>query len=209
MNLENISLEDIYDFIESKETTISPEIERYLHLMDKVRGMHLRVMKYGSKESILKHLMKVDGLSRYLANKIYNDALEYFYCDNEISKSAWRNIIAERQDRLINLAIELAKDVSDVAKIAKMNIDLGLLRQLDKEDPQVLPEELFQRPFKLYTFDAKMLGLPTAVDRNKLAEWIDTLPDLTEKERLLIRQESLIDPLKLFPEDHENPRKSE
>ena len=209
MRLEDISLDDIYDFIDSKSNKISPEIERYLDLMDKVRGMHLRIAKFGSKEMILQHLMKVEDLSRYLANKVYNDALEYFYCDNHISKQAWRNIIVEKQEKLINMALHLVKDVSDLAKIAKMNIDLGILLQLDKEDPPELPTELFARPFKLYSFDAKMLGLPTAVDRGKLAKLIDALPELTEKERILIRQEALIEPLNLFPEDHENVRKSE
>lgn len=209
MKLEDISLDDIYDFIESKSNTISPEIERYLDLMDKVRGMYLRSLKYGSKESIIKHLMKVEKLSRFLSNKIYNDAMEYFYCDNEISKQAWRNIIAEKQEKLINMSIAMAKDVSDLAKIGKMNIDLGILLQLDKEDTPELPLELFQKPFKLYSFDAKMLGLPTAVDRQKLSKFINKLPELTEKERQLIRQEALIEPLNIFPEDHENVRKSE
>lgn len=209
MRLEDISLDDIYDFIESKSNTISPEIERYLDLMDKVRGMHLRITKYGSKEMIVSHLMKVENLSRYLANKIYVDTLNYFYCDNEISKETWRNIIVDKQEKLINLAMQMVKDVNDVAKVAKMNIDMGILLQLDKEDPVELPMELFQRPFKLYSFDAKMLGLPTAVDKAKIAEFIDNLPELTEKERHLMRQEALLEPLNILPEDHENVRKSE
>lgn len=209
MNLDNISLDDIYDFIDSKSGKISPEIERYLELMDKVRGMHYNALRFGSKERIIKHLMKVEGLSRFLANKIYNNAMEYFFCDNEISKQAWRNVIAERQDRLINMAIALAKDVSDLAKISKMNIDLAPLLGLDKEDAPELPQELFDRPFKLYSYDAKMLGIPTAVDRKKLSKLIDDLPELTEKERSRIRQEALLEPLILLPEDHENVRKSE
>lgn len=209
MNLENIALDDIYDFIESKSKTVSSEIERYLDLMDKVRGMHLRIAKFGSKEMIINHLMKVEDLSRYLANKIYNDSLEYFYSDTTISKEAWRNILVEKQEKLINMAIMKVKDVSDIAKVAKMNIDLGVLLKLDKEDPPVLPVELFQRPFKLYSFDAKLLGLPTAVDKGKIAEFIEKLPGITEKERQLIRQEALLEPLNLLPEEHENVRKSE
>lgn len=207
MKFEDITLEDIYDFIDSKSDKISPEIKRYLDLMDKVRGMYQNYLRFGTKEKIVKHLMKYEGLSRYLANKIYNNTMEYFYCDNEISKQAWRNIIAERQDKLINMSIELAENVSDLAKIAKMNIDLAPILGLDKEDPPELPTELFDRPFKLYTYDAKLLGLPTAVDKKKLGEFIDSLPELTEKERTRLRQEALIEPLTIFPEDHENVRK--
>lgn len=209
MNIENITLDDIYAFIESKTKTISPEIEKYLDLMDKVRGMYLRIGDFGSRDSIVNHLMRVEKLSRYLAQKVYNDALEYFYCENEISKQAWRNLIAEKHEKLINMAIEMAKDVNDLSKIAKMNMELGTLRELDKEDPIELPLEVFQKPFKLYSYDAEMLGLPTKVDRKKLLEFINELPELTEKERQLILQESLYEPLNLFPEDHENVRKSE
>lgn len=209
MNIDDITLDDVYDFIESKSKKISPEIERYLDLLDKVRGMHLRITKFGSKDLIIKHLVKVEGLSLHTSNKIYNDTLQYFYCDTTISKEAWRNIIVEKQEKLINMAIQLIKDVSDIAKVAKMNTDLGILLQLDKEDPPVLPIELFQKPFKLYSFDAKMLGLPTAVDKEKIAEFIDKLPELTEKERQQIRQEALLEPLNILPENYENVRKSE
>lgn len=209
MKLEDISLDDIYDFIESKSNTISPEIERYLDLMDKVRGMHLRITKYGSKEMIVTHLMKVENLSRYLANKIYVDALNYFYCDNEISKETWRNILVDKQEKLINLAMQMIKDVNDAAKVSKMVVDLGVLIQLDKVDPFEPPMELFQRPFKLYSFDAKMLGLPTAVDKGKISDFIDNLPELTEVVRKRIRQEALLEPINILPEDHENVRKSD
>ena len=75
------------------------EIVDYLDLMDKIRGMHLRIDRYGGKDAIVNHLMKVEGLSRYLANKAYNQAMEYFYADNDISKEAWRNIIATNGEK--------------------------------------------------------------------------------------------------------------
>jgi hypothetical protein len=48
------------------------------------------------------------------------------------------------------------------------------------------------------------------VNRQKLAEMIDAYPELTEKEKIRIKQEALIPgfKLKIFPNEQEDPRKS-
>ena len=44
--------------------------------------------------------------------------------------------------------------------------------QLDKEDPQKLPPEMYPRPFRLLSLDPEAVGLP-AVNRQELARQID------------------------------------
>lgn len=208
MELEEVSLDVIYDFIENGDPENADSgVVDYLELMDKVRGMYLRFDRWGSKEAILKHLMKVEKLSRYLASKLYNDTLEYFYCDNEISKDAWRNILADKMEKTINMAIMMIQDTSDADRVTKMIQRLAYLRRLDKDDPEELPEEWFQKPWKLYAMDAKFLGLPE-VNRQELAKQIDTLPELSEKERELIKREAAVLPIKLFLDEQEDARKS-
>lgn len=210
INLQDIELDQIYDFIEngiSEESKIPKEIADYLEMMDKVRGMHLRIDKYASKDAIVNHLIKVDGLSRYLASKLYDQTVEYFYCDNRVSKSAWRNVYAELLMKVIVFAIEKAKDTADAAKIGRMILDLGKLRQLDQPDKEDLPVELFQRPFKLYTTDAEALGMGK-VDRAKLAEFIDSFDELSEAEKIQIKREAQILPVKVFLDAEEDPRKT-
>ena len=207
LRLEDISLDHIYDFIENgNPDDADPAIVEYLEQLDKVRGMKLRFDRWASKDAIIGHLIKVDGMTRYLANQLYNDALQYFYCDSTISKEAWRNLYAEDQEKDIAVARMLAKDASDFAKISKMRKELAELRGLFKDDPEELPEEWFQKPWKLYAMDAEFLGMP-AIDRPKLAKQIDTLPELTEKERELIKREAAIMTPKLFLDESENPRK--
>lgn len=206
--LEDINLEIISDFIATgNRSKADPAIVAYLDLMDKVRGMFLRFDKYGSKDHIVGHLMKVEGFSRYLANNIYNDAMEYFYCDSKISKDAWRNIYAEKMEKVINLSMLAIKDASDGAKVVKMISEVANLRQLHVEDKEELPEEWFARPWKLYAMDADFLGLPS-VNRHKLAEQIDNLPELSEKEREMIKREAAILPVKIFVDGSEDARKS-
>jgi len=208
-SLDEIDLEVIYAFMENGNPKDAPaEVVAYLELMDKVQGMYRRIDKYGSPEAIIKHLMVVDGFSHYKAKKVYEETLEYFYCDSHVSKKAYRNIYSDKADKLINMAMLMIKDVSDLAKAMKMVMDAYKMRQLDMEDKEDLPAEWFKAPVKLYTASAELLGLPAA-NRNTLKKFIDEkLPELTEKQRHRIYQEADIMPFQILPNEQEDPRKS-
>ena len=208
LNIEDLTLEDIYDFLDTRGENMSQEMAYYMELLQKVYDMDNRPMKFGSRDIIIKHLMKFEKLSRYLANKIYDDAIEYFYSNVSITKEAHRNRIADRHERLINMAIGMIEDVNDVFKLLKANKDLIDILDLNKEDEFLMEDSDFLKPFQILSMDAEQLQLPTRVDRKKLEEWVKELPELTEGEKDLILQESLIKPLKLFPDEHENIRKS-
>ncbi|MBW3519506.1 hypothetical protein [Flavobacterium sp. NKUCC04_CG] len=208
MTIEDIELSDVYEFMERGKLSQAPEyIVVYLELLDKIRGMHLRIDQFGSKDAIVKHLILVDKLSRYHASKVYDEAMEYFYCDNRISKQAWRNIYADKMDKMIHFAMQVVKDATDAQKVVRMQKDAAELRGVNEPDKDTLPDELFRAPFVVYAADAEFLGLPK-VDRNKLGAMIDLLPELSEKEKIQIKREAQVLPLKLFPDEQEDPRKS-
>lgn len=198
--------------METGNPTNAPDhIVAYLDLLDMVRGMFLRMDKWGSKEAIIKHLMVSSNhkLSRYKANQVCDEAQEYFYRDSQISKVAWKNIYADKMEKMINFAMLTVKDVNDAQKVVKMLLDVSVLRGVNEEDKEELPAEVFQAPFVVYTWDSEALEMPK-VNRQKLAEMIDAYPELTEKEKIRIKQEALIPgfKLKLFPNEQEDPRKS-
>jgi hypothetical protein len=208
MTINDISLEHIYDFMEKGSLNNAPEgIVHYLELLDKVRGMFLRIDKWGSKEAIVKHLMLVDKLSRFKSSQVCDEAQEYFYNDVKISKKAWRNIYAEKAEKMINFSMLIAKDVTDAQKVIKMLQDTFELRGGNLPDKEELPESIFQPPFVVYSTDAEFLGMPK-VNRQILSDMIDKLPELTEKEKIQIKREALILPLKVFPNEQEDARKS-
>ena len=207
-DIKDVELEHIYHFIDEGDPDNAPaEIVEYLDLMDKIRGMHLRIDRYGGKDAIVNHLIKVEGLSRYLANKAYNQALEYFYADNEISKDAWRNIIASKMEKNISLAQMLVENTTDAAKVNKMLLELSQLLGLDKEDPEELPEEAYARPTKIYTLRMEDLGKKPQ-SKKELAEFIRSLPEVPEKVKEMAMQEALLKPIEIFPEENADPRKS-
>lgn len=208
MTIDQINLKDIYDFMETGNASNAPApIIAYLELLDKIRGMFLRIDQFGSKEAIVKHLMLVDKLSRYKAMQVCDEAQEYFYCESKISKAAWKNIYAEKMDKMIAFSMLLIKDVTDAQKVVKMLLDASVVRGVNEPDEEELPAEIFQPPFVVYSCDAEFLGMPK-VNRLKLSEMIDAFPELTEKEKIQIKREALILPLKVFPNEQENARKS-
>ena len=208
MTIDDISLEHVYDFMERGNINNAPEaIVQYLDRLDKIRGMFMRIDKFGSKETIVKHLMLVDGMSRYKAMQVCDEAQQYFYSDVKISKAAWRNIYAEKMEKAVNFGLLTMKDVSDAAKVVKMLADLGDMRGINLEEKDELPDSLFEAPWVVYSADAEFLGMPKP-NRNKISALIDSYPELSEKEKTHLKREALILPLNIFPNEQEDARKT-
>lgn len=209
MTINEISLDHIYDFMEKGNLNNAPEeIVLYLELLDKIRGMFLRIDVFGTKESVVKHLMLVDKISRYKAMQLCDEAQQYFYSDSKISKQAWRTIYAEKAEKMINFAMQTVKNPTDAAKVVKMLLDVAELRGINLPEQEELPAELFKPPWVIYSADAEFLGLETKANRHRLAEMIDAFPELTEKQRVQIKREAQILPIKVFPNEQEDGRKS-
>ena len=183
MNLDDISLDHIYDFMENGSVKNAPEeIVNYLLLLDKVMGMIRRIDIYGNKDAVIKHLVLVDKLSPYKAKKVYNETLEYFHSDKEVSKEAYRNYYAERMDKVTNFAMLIMKDVADAAKVHKMLLDTMLARGVNEKDEEVIPDHYYDKPINLLSYDARILEFGET-NRRALDDFINKLPELTEKER--------------------------
>jgi hypothetical protein len=162
------------------------------------------------KETIIKHLIQFEPElkdNRYKANQIYTESIEYFYTQNEISKKAWRNLYAEELDKAYDLAIALAQNTNDIEKAARIKEKSAKIRALDKDEPEQLPDNFFQRPNKIYTMDMDLFEQGNA-DRKEIEEWIDlNTKKLTPKAIDRIKQEAMILPIKIFFDETEDPRK--
>lgn len=209
--LTDYNLEHLYEWIEEGQHGNVPEtFVQYVNLLDKIRGMMLRHDIYGSKEAIIKHLITFEPDlkgNRLKANQFYNETVEYFYADTEISKGAWRNLYADDLDKAYNLALALAENTGDIEKATKIKERAAKMRGLDKEAPVQFPDEALQKPFKIYTMEMdKHFELPNE-DRKAIELWIDeNTKDLPAKAIERIKQEAQILPVKIF-QDEEDPRK--
>lgn len=209
--LLDFELNDLQEWVENgRSVTMSPEFFQYVDLLDKIRAMHNRKDLYGSKEVIIRHLItfqpELKG-NRVKANQLYAESMEYFYTSNIISKQAWRNMYADDLDKAYDLALSLAQTTEDVVKAGSLKERAGKMRALDKDDPQELPKDFFTRPNKLYTLDMDLFEQGNA-DRKEIELWIDeNTKKLTPKAIDRIKQEALIQPIKIFQDEAEDARK--
>lgn len=198
--LQQLEIEDLIEFRDhGKMSNVPEEMAEYVQLLDKVRGMHLRADQYGSRDAVINHLMKFDGYSHYLAAKLHDDAMEYFYADRSISKSAWRNIIAEQMQKGINTMFALAKDAKEIGNAVKELANMAKVLGLDQPDTEEFPKELLEKPIKLYTSSAEELGMPP-INRYELGRIIDGLEDITEAQKLAAKRDGQLIPLNIFNE---------
>lgn len=209
VNIDAIDIQDIYSFMETGSVDDAPEeIVRYLTLLARVHGMHLRIRHYGTKQHILKDLVLTEEISQYKAEQVYSDMLEYFYRDIQISKQIWRNIYAEKLDNIITAATLMAKDENGLEKVSRMVERAAKMRQLDLVDPPEIPKEAFAKPIKVYAMDAEFLGMEK-INRLALSKQIDELPEFSDNEKSLLKQDAAVKQINLFDNEQEELRKPE
>lgn len=179
-----------------KPGNIPAEAVRQIELMEVVRSMY---SKYETKTMIINTLMSpVYGVSRNMANKIFVDALNYFYSDNKIKSEAWRQIYANKLEDLA--AYALACD--DIAQSRRCLKDAAQMRGVFDEKVQEIPDELRQRPIVIYTINPEQLGLARA-NRQELAKMIDEIPDINDSDRKRVKRDAGVFEFQLFEETNE------
>ena len=178
-------LDTLQQYINTGRGDKIPEEERlYYEQLDMVRCLH---NKYESKSFIINALMtSYKDLTMYLANKVYYEALNFFYLDNVVKKEAWANIYAERLDNAAVIAFEM----NDLKTYKELIVEAAKMRGVFKEDKAELPAGFYDRRPIIYSVDAGMFNLPKA-DRNALANYIDNLPDIPELDKKRLHLEGM------------------
>lgn len=165
---------------------LSTELNEYLDILDLARSMY---SKYQSKKSIINTLMAPTfGYSRYSANIIFQDAMNFFYSNNDIKKDAWKNFYADRCDELSLLCIE--KDQFEEAR--RYIKDAAVYRGLFDETKDELPIEMFRRSLTIYTMDPEDVGV-VRENRSQLGKFIDSIAEITEEEKGQLKRDALVD----------------
>ncbi|WP_304015833.1 hypothetical protein [Nonlabens dokdonensis] len=182
LSIEDVSLSDIYKYIDhGTNAKAKPEIVLYINLLEMAFNMHNRVDDFGSRERIINHFVKIKGISRYHAGRIHDDMTEYYFVERNVSREAQRNMLAARMERNILLQEAAAKDNKELNAANKQWLDVWKIKRLDQPDPIEI-DEAPTEPWIIYTADLEIFGLPP-LNRSALLDQINSLPDVTEKER--------------------------
>jgi hypothetical protein len=179
---DNLKYEQLQAWVFSgKKTDIPETLVKYLEVLELVRSLN---DKYKSKKAIIRLLSAPPyNISELRAQKLYAEAINFFYADNDIKKKAWANITAEKLDNLALLAI--AND--DIECARRCYNDAAKLR-MDSDQQQQIPRQLLDRRPVFYTLKAEDVGLPKP-DKDKLAVFIDSLPDIPTDIRMALHRD--------------------
>ncbi|QQV89993.1 hypothetical protein M1M27_gp49 [Cellulophaga phage Ingeline_1] len=132
------------------------------------------------------------------AKSRFEDAMQWFYLDDKTPREVYRNMLFEKQLKLVDAAILSARTVDDYNKASLILQRAYVMKGLDKDEEDVIPDHAFDKPTKIYSLDTSdFADLPQNTNRNRLGEYIDTM-NLTEEQSLKIKQEAGIEPKELF-----------
>jgi len=158
-----------------KEKGISDEDLIYYEQMDMVRCLY---NKYNSKSFIVNALLiSYKWMNRRRATEIFSNALNFFYLDNDVKVEAWANIYAEKYEVAANICFAM----NDFENYDKYLDKAAKYRGVGKDKPMTLPEGFYDRRPILYSIDPTQFKIKR-IDRRKVAEYIASLPDLTEED---------------------------
>ena len=166
-----------------KETNDLPApVVEYFEQIDYIRCLF---NKFNSKSYIVSAIsLKWPNISKYKANKLYCESLNFFNLDNEIKVQAWSNIYA---DRLDNMAL-IAQQMNDFETARRCFKDAAEMRGVGKDMANQVPEDLLDRRPVLYTMKMRDAGAPE-INRNELGRLLDQM-DITVVDRSRINRDA-------------------
>ena len=161
-NFEDVSLDRIEKVLSTGTLDALPEAERrYYDLMEMVRGLRARVKindKLVTKAGIIRLLKSQPyGLTDYMARRVYTDAINFFWAQDEVRPRAFSNLYAERLENWANLLFIQGKP-REALRYIKLAAELRGC--FDEQAPEIPDELLNQQPTIIYTTDRRDLGLP-------------------------------------------------
>jgi hypothetical protein len=184
MNLDRIQLDSLQQYIATGKD-LPAHFEQYLSILDMVRGLFV---KYEKKSFIINTLTSPPyDVSRPTAERIYADAINFFYLDNNIRKEAWKNVYATRFEQ----AAQVAWEAGDMETFRRCMRDAAEARGIFKEDPPPLPPGIGDNRPIVYVMDPEKMGIPK-VNRAKLGKFIDEL-DITNADKVRLKRDAQIE----------------
>jgi len=183
--LDNVSFEQLKDYIENGNVkSVPPEIAERLSLMELIRT--LLIDQHKEYDYIIKFLqLPPYSLQRHIADKIFSDTVNFHYTQKDITESAICNLFADKLEKLAKLCIAADK-FDEAAKCFKDAAEYRL-KALAKKD---IPDEIYDKRITLYNINPELAGGKKA-DRNKLAAFIDAIPDINEADRSRLHRDAM------------------
>lgn len=185
--LRDLDISEIEAFIRTgKFKSLPAHMATYLSWM---QIAHDKYYQNNGKSVIIKFLQSVckdtegNGITYYMANKVFTDMLSFFYSDRDFVANHWYMYLSER----LMMGANLLWEMGDIEGYNKAVIATGnMIDKVKIDNSKLDPRLLDRRPRFLFT-TAKELGIPE-VDKNALAADIDKM-NIPEKVKMRVKSE--------------------
>lgn len=195
-DLEGLHFDVLNDYIEKGvlASDMDSDIQEYLLQLQFVQQRLHRVESPGNVVNSL--VAFFPSLNIKTAKSRFNDALLFFYLDQDISNDVWRNLLFEMSMKAIQLAIRTTKSDLGALKIVDAIERAAKIKGLHLPDKDPLPKGLLDEKIEIHSLTPADVGLPEA-NRSILAEYIDQMP-LEETQKLKLKMEAGVKPKEIF-----------
>ena len=151
--------------------------------------------KYGRRNTIAFFTKEPFNLKHSRASEMMDEALNLFYSDRNIEKKALRHLKAEQLEEAANIVRDNAQSSKDWEVYGKLLMHAAKLQELDKPDPERLPKEIYQKPFRIYNLDPGAVGIP-GINRQLVADQIEML-EIPERDKIRVRKDAMLEQINI------------
>lgn len=157
-------------------TSVPLEYQEYYSLMEKVRDLRAKAVHNGkiiTRTGILKLLQASHDLSPFEAKRLYEDALNFFYVQDNVKPQAFANLYADQLDEAASLALK----TNQLETFERLKMSAAKLRGCFEKKAPELPEGIFQKQVIIYSLSPKDIGVEPQ-DKKEVERFLDSLPDI-------------------------------
>lgn len=186
--ISEISIEEIDKYVRSgKFTTLPEKYVVYLKWMEKAQDWYYR---YFNREIVVQYLRQLcvdeqgKSISKYIANKIFVDMINFFYANKKIRKAGYMNYYAER----LEMAAMVSWKLNDMDAFGKNIERAAKIRDMIPEEEAKVDPRLLDKSPTFYYIRPEDVGVAQP-ERRKLAKDIDDLPNVPDIYKRKIKQD--------------------
>lgn len=194
---DKVKFSALEDFLQSGGSVkLSNNEALYLECLRLIESINYH---YGDRKTLALLQKPPYNLSYTKAKDMICEAENLFYTDKNRNKKALRNKRAEMILDAATVVRQNAKTSRDFEIYSDMLAQASKLQELDKEDPQVLPAEVYRKEMRIFMLEPEQVGM-LGIDRNEVAAQIDRIA-IPETSKMRLRYDAFIEdvvPLKSY-----------
>lgn len=179
----------LQDYIqEGSKRQLSAEDTQYLETLYLLNNLR---RKYGKDNAISFIQKEPFNVSRIRSFEMYNEAINLFFSNDTIEKDSYRNMMYDDLTKAAAVVLATATNSKDMEVYGDLLLKAAKIKGLDQADPVKVNTEAYQRNIKIYSLNPKSINIEP-VNRQALADKIDGMLDLKERDKKRLKQDAQI-----------------